>query len=219
LREEVHRPQRNWGARILECQYKGMRVAFLENELLRVGVLADKGTDIFEFNYKPRDMDFVWLSAGGVMHPTSYLSTSPDLLATFMDYYPGGWQEIFPNGGAPSSYLGAQFGQHGEVSNWGHHLAYGRPFLEEGCRIRVPEGAAVIPHGEPIHPEGRRVKGGKSHYNIGLEPFSSFPTNGLQEAVDNGSALSIGAGEERRFSLWVEAFESSPAAQGEDDHD
>jgi galactose mutarotase-like enzyme len=357
MREGVHRPQRNWGARILECRYRGMRVVFLENELLRVGVLADKGTDIFEFNYKPRDMDFVWLSAGGVRNPTSYLSTSPDPLATFMDYYPGGWQEIFPNGGAPSSYLGAQFGQHGEVSNlpwdyeiveddesavavrfsvrtqktpfylekqlrlrseesrllveetlvnesrmslsvmWGHHLVFGRPFLEEGCRIRVPEGTQVVPHDEPIHPEGRRVKGGKTypwpfaeaesgeevdlsvlpkrgtlpemlyltglsrarfevenpnknlglrvewdldlmpylwfwqeygasnfypwygrHYNIGLEPFSSFPTNGLQVAVDNDSALSIGAGDRRSFSLWVEAFEGSPVSRREDDH-
>ena len=344
-----YRPQRNWGARILEYEYRGMRAVFLENEKLRVGVLADKGTDIFEFNYKPRDVDFVWLTAGGVRNPTSYLSTSPDSLATFMDYYPGGWQEIFPNGGAPSSYLGARFGQHGEVSNlpwdyeivaddensvavrfsvrtqktpfllekelrlssgesrllveemltnesetplhamWGHHIAFGRPFLEDGCRIRLPEGATVIPHDEPTHPEGRRVKGGKNytwplaegesgeevdlsvlpgrgtlgemlyltdlsegfyevenpkkglrlgvgwdvgqmpylwfwqeygasgfypwygrHYNIGLEPFSSFPTNGIQEAVDNGTALSLGAREKRPFSLWAEVFEGEP---------
>jgi galactose mutarotase-like enzyme len=341
-----YRPQRNWGARVLEYRYEGMRVVFLENELLRVGVLADRGTDVFEFNYKPRDMDFVWLTAGGVRNPTSYLSTSPDPLATFLDYYPGGWQEIFPNGGAPSSYLGANFGQHGEVSNlpwdyeiveddedavavrfsvrtqktpfflekelrlrsgegrllvqetlanesatslhamWGHHLAFGRPFLEEGCRIRLPEEATVIPHDEPTHPKGRRVKGGKNyvwpfaegesgeeidlsvlpergtmgemlyltdlsdgwyeieslekglsfrvrwdvgqmpylwfwqeygasefypwygrHYNIGLEPFSSFPTNGLQEAVDNGTALSLGARERRHFSLQAEVLE------------
>jgi hypothetical protein len=347
MREDVHRPQRNWGARILEYQFKGMRAVFLENELLRVGVLADKGTDVFEFNYKPRDMDFVWLTAGGVRNPTSYLSTSPDPLATFMDYYPGGWQEIFPNGGAPSSYLGARFGQHGEVSNlpwdyeiveddensvavrfsvrtqktpfylekelrllsgerrllveetltnesevslramWGHHLAFGRPFLEEGCRIRLPGGATAIPHDEPTHPEGRRVRGGTKytwpfaegesggevdlsvlpepgtigemlyltdlsegfyevenqkkglglrvgwdvgqmpylwfwqeygasgfypwygrHYNIGLEPFSSYPTNGLEEAVDNGTALSLGARERRRFSLRAEVFEA-----------
>jgi galactose mutarotase-like enzyme len=294
-------------------------------------------------------MDFVWLTAGGVRNPTSYLSTSPDPLATFMDFYPGGWQEIFPNGGAPSSYLGAGFGQHGEVSNlpwdyeivedeedsvavkfsvktqktpfylekelrlrsgesrllveetltnesemslhamWGHHLAFGRPFLEEGCRIRLPEGATVIPHGRPTHPEGRRVKGDRNyawpfaagvsgeevdlsvlpepgtlpemlyltdlsdgyyeienpekglglrvrwdvgqmpylwfwqeygasgfypwygrHYNIGLEPFSSFPTNGLEEAVDNGTALSIGARERRRFSFRAEVFEGGP---------
>jgi len=347
MEENLYRPQRNWGARILEYWYKGMRVVFLENELLRVGVLAGKGTDVFEFNYKPRDMDFVWLTAGGVRNPSSYLSTSPDPLATFLDYYPGGWQEIFPNGGAPSSYLGANFGQHGEVSNlpwdyeileddedavavrfsvrtqktpfylekelqlrsgenrllveetlvnesetslhamWGHHIAFGRPFLGEGCRIRLPEGATVIPHDEPIHPEGRRVKGGKNyawpfaegasegeevdlsalpkygtlsemlyltdlsdgwyevenpekrlglrvewdvdqmpylwfwqeygasefypwygrHYNIGLEPFSSFPTNGLREAVDNGTALSLGAREGRHFSLQAEVLE------------
>jgi len=81
-----YRPQRNWGTRVLEYNYMGMRTVFLENELLRVGVLADKGTDVFEFNYKPRDMDFVWLTAGGVRNATSYLSTSPDPLATFMDY-------------------------------------------------------------------------------------------------------------------------------------
>jgi galactose mutarotase-like enzyme len=337
-----HRLQRNWGARVLEYRYKGMRAVFLENELLRVGVLAGKGTDVFEFNYKPRDMDFVWLSAGGVRNPTSYLSTSPDPLATFMDYYPGGWQEIFPNGGAPSSYLGANFGQHGEVSNlpwnyeifeddensvairfsvktqktpfylektlrlisgealltveeavtnegevpvqamWGQHLAFGRPFFGEGCRIRLPEGVTVIPHEEPIHPEGRRVRGDKRHawpiaegeagkevdlsvlpeqgtmsemlyltdlpegryevensekgltlrvewdlrvmpylwywqefgasgfypwygrhYVIGLEPFSSMPTNGLAEAVDNGTALSFDVGEKKHFSLRI----------------
>lgn len=341
-----HRPQRNWGARVLEYRYKGMKTVFLENEKLRAGVLADKGTDVFEFNYKPKDMDFVWLTAGGVRNPTSYLSTSPDPLATFLDYYPGGWQEIFPSGGAPSSYLGAHFGQHGEVSNlpwdyeivedreddvtvrfsvrtqktpfhlekklrllsgesvfrldetlsneseaslramWGHHIAFGRPFLKEGCRIRLPEGTIIIPHAEPINPEGRRVRSGENytwplakgesgqevdlsvlpergtlsemlyltnlsegwyevenpenglglrvewdldvmpylwfwqeygashfypwygrHYNIGLEPFSSFPTNGLQEAVENDTALYIEAHEKRRFWLRVEVLD------------
>ena len=219
----MYRPQRNWGARVLEYELKGMRAVFLENEKLRVGVLAGKGTDVFEFNYKPEDIDFVWLSAGGVRNPTSYLSTSPDPLATFLDHYPGGWQEGFPNGGAPSSYLGAQFGQHGEVSNlpwdyeivedrpqavsvrfgvrtqktpfflekelglrsgesslrieetltneseaslhamWGHHIAFGRPFLQKGCRISLPEGERVVPHHEPIHPAGRRIRSGRSY--------------------------------------------------------
>ena len=346
MRDERYREQRNWGARILEYKYKGMRMVFLENEKLRVGVLADKGTDIIEFNHKPTDTDFVWLAPGGVRNPTSYLSTSPDPLATFLDYYPGGWQEIFPNGGAPSSYLGASFGQHGEVSNlpwdyrivedseeavavrfsvrtqktpfllqkllrlrsgegsiqfeetltnesavhlramWGHHIVFGRPFLEEGCRVRLPEGATVVPHDEPIDPDGRRVRGGESYtwplaadesgaevdlsvlpargtpgeivyikdlsegwyeidnprknlgfrvewdvrqmpylwfwqefgasrlypwygrnYNVGLEPFSSFPTNGIEEAIENGTALSIGSSETLRFSLRADVLE------------
>src|SRR5687768_5183181 len=119
-----------------------MRVVSLENELLRVGVLADQGTDVFEFNYKPRDMDFVWLTADGVRNPTSYLSTSPDPLTTFMDYYPGGWQEIFPNGGAPSSYLGAQFGQHGEVSNLPWHYE----ITQKGLGLRVGWDAEQMPY-------------------------------------------------------------------------
>jgi hypothetical protein len=48
-----------------------MRAGSLENELLRVGVLADKGTDVFEFNYKPCGMDFVWPTADCVRNPTS----------------------------------------------------------------------------------------------------------------------------------------------------
>jgi uncharacterized protein DUF4432 len=346
VRQDRYREQRNWGARILEYEYRGMRVVFLENEKLRVGVLVDKGTDIIEFNHKRTDTDFVWLAPGGVRKPTAYLSTAPDPLATFLDYYPGGWQEIFPNGGAPSSYLGASFGQHGEVSNlpwdyrivedgeeavavrfsvrtqkspfllqkllrlrsgeggirfeetlanesavhlramWGHHIVFGRPFLEEGCLVRLPEGATVVPHEGPIGPDGRRVGGGESYswplaadesgsevdlsvlpargtpseivyikdlsegwyeidnpkknlgfrvewdvrqmpylwfwqefgasrlypwygrnYNVGLEPFSSFPTNGIEEAVENGTALSIGPSETRRFSLRADVLE------------
>jgi hypothetical protein len=41
------------------------------------------------------------------------------------------------------------------------------------------------------------------NYNIGLEPSSSYPTNGLPDAVANGSALRIGPGEQR--SLWLAA--------------
>lgn len=353
MKSSRHKAQRNWGCRLKEYVIDNMRTVFLENEKLRVGVLVDKGTDVFEFNYKPTDTDFVWLTAGGIRNPVSYLSTSPDPLATFLDYYPGGWQEIFPNGGAPSSYLGARFGQHGEVANlpwdyeiiedtedvvavlfsvrtqkmpfylekvlclrsgeggisieetltnesgvslsamWGHHIAFGSPFLEEGCRISLPEGAMIIPHGEPIHPDGRRVKGGRSyawplaegssseeidlsvlpekgtmsemlylsdlsegwyevenpnkslglrvewdveqmpylwfwqeygasgfypwygrHYNVGLEPFSSFPTNGIQEAVENGTALAVGANEERHFSFAVSVLDGNGAMGG-----
>ncbi|CAA9550497.1 MAG: hypothetical protein AVDCRST_MAG73-2826 [uncultured Thermomicrobiales bacterium] len=342
-----HRPQRNWGPRVREDLSHGLRLVTLENERLRVGVLAGKGADVVEFNYKPRDLDFAWLTAGGVRDPRSYLSTSADPLATFLDAYPGGWQEVFPNGGAPSTYLGARFGQHGEVSAlpwdarlaedgedavavaftvrtqktpyaiekrlrlvageptlyldeaitnesgvplramWGHHLAFGRPFLDETCRIRLPGGATVIPHDSPIDPRGRRVVAGRRsawplapaagggevdlsrlpprgeaseivyvtgfaegwyeiehpakgvgirvewdatqmpylwywqefgasegypwygrHYNIGLEPFSSYPTNGLAEAVENGTALAFGPGETRRFWLRATVYEA-----------
>jgi len=334
-------------------EYLEMPLVTMENELLQVDVLAGKGADIVEFNYKPRDLDFTWLTPGGVRDPSAFLSTSPDPLATFVDIYPGGWQEVFPNGGAPASYFGAQFGQHGEVANlpwdsritednehavaatfsartlktpfnlaktlrlvageptlslteaitnesdvelpvmWGHHLAYGRPFLDETCRIRLPDGVTVIPHPTPIHPDGRRVvanqrpswplaqgvDGGKidlsalppqgtiseilyltdfsegwyelEHpgkgigirvewdiavmpylwywmefgaskaypwygrlYTIGLEPFSSYPTNGLPDAVANGSALEFGPGERKEFWLRATIYETGASGRG-----
>ncbi len=337
-----YRPQRNWGARVHESSVQGMRTIVLENRRLRITVLVEKGTDIIEFLYKPTDVDLIWLTAGGVRDPRSYLSTSPDPLATFTDYYPGGWQEVFPSGGAPSTYSGATFGQHGEVSNlpwhysivddsersvavtftvraqktpfliektlrltaddpvlsidervtnesdiplhamWGHHLAFGHPFLAPGDTVELSDGLEVIPHPEATGPTGRRVRDEEGswpvlaapdgapvdlhmlpepgtaselvyltgfgdegryavhsarhdlvfslrwdanvlpycwfwqefgaitgypwygrHYNIGLEPFSSYPTNGLADAVANGTAITFAPREQR--TLWLRA--------------
>lgn len=334
--------QRNWGARIRDLTYHGMRLIVLENEVLRVGVLAGKGADIVELNYKPRDIDLVWLAPGGVRNPRDSVGVYRDPLATFVETYPGGWQEVFPNGGAPSSHAGAQFGQHDEVfalpwdveivedseesigvrfavrtnkvpcgiektmfmsasepvlrieerlvnegtvpvqAMWGHHITYGPPFLRTGCRIRLPEGVRVLPHDGAIAPGGRRVANRRSfawpqardehgaetdlsvvpergtpsdivyltgfpedtawyelvdpdigigsriewdatqmpylwywqefgattgypwygrNYNIGLEPFSSYPTNGLAGAVENGTAIELQPDETRSFWL------------------
>ncbi|MGB3328619.1 MAG: DUF4432 family protein, partial [Thermomicrobiales bacterium] len=86
----------------------------MENELLRVSILAGKGTDIIELLYKPRDLDFAWLTPGGIRNPLAYLPSSPDTMP-FSEYYPGGWQEIFPHGGVPGESNGTTFGQHAEV--------------------------------------------------------------------------------------------------------
>jgi hypothetical protein len=41
------------------------------------------------------------------------------------------------------------------------------------------------------------------NYNIGLEPGSSYPTNGLPDAVANGSAMRLEPGETR--TMWLRA--------------
>ena len=342
-----YRKQRNYGCRIHDqYTFMGMRTVVLENELLRVSILLDKGTDVFELLYKPLDLDYMWLTEQGVHAPNRYLPTSPDPISTFIDYYEGGWQEVFPNGGPTSSHLGAVYGQHGEVAHmpwdytieedtpqriavrftvrtkkapnllekrmtlasgspklvveetvlnegatelrymWGQHLAYGKPFIGPGARIRLPEGLTVkterpdaptglgrvkrgVDHawpiaegmqGEPVdlsvlppqgsasdivyltgfgkeawyeieNPEraaGLRVSwDGEAmpylwfwqeygategypwygrHYNIGLEPFCGYPTEGLEAAVKNGSAGRIGPGETRSFRMELEPY-------------
>jgi uncharacterized protein DUF4432 len=329
----LHRGQRNWGARIREFEWLGLRAFAVENELLRVGVLAGKGSDVFEFLYKPRDVDFVWLTARGFR--------PPELARSFIDGYGGGWQEILPNGGAASSNAGATFAQHDEVAllpwdyaivedaeervvvqlsvtcakaplrlvkdirleagsarlevaetlvnespvpvqlMWGHHIAFGAPFLAPGARVRLPEGVEGIPHPAALNDGGRRVAAERfrwplasspegeevdlsvlppagtasdivyltgfpdrawyevdddglglrvewdagvmpylwfwqefgrtvgypwygRHWNVGLEPFSGYPTNGLAEAVANGTALELAPGERRAFSISAE---------------
>jgi len=342
---KLYRKQRNYGCRIHDqYTYMGMRTVVLENDLVRISILVDKGTDVFEFLYKPLDLDYMWLTELGVHNPNRYLPTSPDPVSTFIDYFEGGWQEVFPNGGPTSSHLGAVYGQHGEVAHmpwdytiledtperitvrfevrtkkapyhlckdlslakgsasltvrermtnegrtalrymWGHHLAYGKPFLEPGCRIRLPDnlriiteepggGAGRIRRGEEhrwpvarddegreldvsvLPPEGtasdifyltgfakeawyeienERLGAGVRvdwdgeamphlwywqefgatpgypwygrHYNIGLEPFCGYPTHGLEAAVQNGSAGTVGPGESKTTSLKVTPY-------------
>ena len=47
------------------------------------------------------------------------------------------------------------------------------------------------------------------HYNIGLEPFTSYPTRGLPVAVENGSAKWSNAGEMHEFSVDLDVVRKS----------
>jgi hypothetical protein len=108
---------RHYGARINDrCRHDDLRIIILENELLRVTVRVDLGADITELLFKPRDVDFLW-------HRPGVLPGSPRRIPTsctnrpFLDYYEGGWQELFPHASEASQYAGAELGFHGET--WG----------------------------------------------------------------------------------------------------
>ena len=92
-------------------ELSGWNTLILENDLLRVVVLPEKGSDIIEFLYKPVGLDYLWKSPFG-------LPAKPDMERLphdqFMDNYEGGWQEILPSGGEASSYAGVEYGLHGE---------------------------------------------------------------------------------------------------------
>lgn len=109
--------RRNFGCRLLLDQaWCGYHAVTLQNRWLRVTVLPEKGGDIVELLHKPTDTDVLFLSPNGLRradHAELTLGTGP---GTFMDRYPGAWQEILPAGGPPASFGGSEFGQHGEVS-------------------------------------------------------------------------------------------------------
>ena len=210
---------RNHGCRIAEYTHRGLRLLFLENEALRVGVVVDKGADIFQFLHKPSDTEFM-LHTPRAMRPPAVQSIGSNW-GSFLDYYEGGWQEILPNGGPACAYKGVEFGLHGEISTipwdyrievdtpeeirvtlsvrpfrtpfylqrtmtlrsgeasilleetltnegaetmdymWGHHPAFGAPFLSPDCRIDLPEGELLIETFADA--AGTRLRGGGQH--------------------------------------------------------
>lgn len=163
--------ERNFGCRLREYLYKGLRTISLENEWLRVGVLADKGTDIFEFLYKPLDVDFMWHSPWGVRNPATFVATSHHGGSAFLDFYEGGWQDCMPTGGNPCEYLGLPFGAHGETPTipWEYRIledtpaqvtvrfwvrTYRTPFYIEKD-LTLEQGKAALTIRERIVNEGR----------------------------------------------------------------
>jgi len=192
---------------------------YLENAFLRIGILADRGSDIFEFKYKPLDLDFLLRLDKGIQNPAQVFTQMRDTHNQSEDYYYGGWQEILPN--SPSfNYRGASLGLHGEVSlipwkyaivkntaeevavkfwtrplrmhlliektlsleknsaqlkiteqltnesgtqldiMWGHHIAFGLPFLNEGASIDTNAKTMEV-HDDIVAP--RRYKAGKTY--------------------------------------------------------
>ncbi len=337
---------RNHACRLAEYSLNGQRLLFLENELLRIGVLVDKGADILQFLFKPSDTEFMLHMPDGIRPPA--VQNRASAWGSFLDYYPGGWQEILPNGGPACTYKGIEFGLHGEISTipwelhidqddpkevlitltgrpfrtpfrlerqmalrqgeailtmreeltntggevmdlmWGHHPAFGAPFLGPDCIVDLP-----TPKGKTLTLEtvpgaaGTRLAGGSRQpwplasegdgapidfsrpdpcgmghedlgyvvdlpqgwyaitnqssqvgfaltwpvdilpylwvwrqfnasqgypwygraYTMALEPWTSYPSGGLLEAISNGSAARLEAGQTLRATLRAIAYQ------------
>jgi galactose mutarotase-like enzyme len=121
---------RNTGCRVSdEWTYRGLRTLVLENDALRVVVLLDQGSDILSLEYKPLGLDFLWKNPnGGVLSPALHIPSRNLGEGNFADFYQGGWQECFPNGGRFCEYRGTELGLHGEV----YGLPWSCEILEDG---------------------------------------------------------------------------------------
>ena len=96
--------------------YRGLKTVIIENEIVRITVLADKGADIYSFVHKKTDTDFMWRSPWGVRNPRNTVPPTGDPSSVWLDYYEGGWQTVVPHGGYSDRVYGADFGIHGDVN-------------------------------------------------------------------------------------------------------
>ena len=109
--------ERTYGARVSDdWAFRGLKTAVIENEVLRVVVLIDKGADIYQLVHKPTDTDFMWRSPWGVRDPRRFTPSTGSPPNVWLDYYEGGWQTVLPGGGFPSVYGLADMGLHAEVN-------------------------------------------------------------------------------------------------------
>jgi len=205
--------------RLSEARIRGLRALVLENSLLSVTVLPEKGCDIYSFVCRRTGIDILWKSPWGLQR------TPAETEAQWLDQYEGGWQVLFPNAGDACFYEGASLPFHGEaclrewdteivcdgrdsvclrlsvelcrspfalsrtfrldknrpalfiterIENrsrmampylWGHHPAFGAPFLARGCRIVVP-ARKFHAHEKEISPRCRLPAGCRGEWPL-----------------------------------------------------
>lgn len=112
-----YQDERTSGCRISDAwTYRGHKAVVLENELIRVIALADKGADVYSFVHKPSDTDFMWRTPWGVRDPSKFVPTTGTAGSLWLDQYEGGWQTVVPHGGYTDTVYGADMGLHGELN-------------------------------------------------------------------------------------------------------
>ena len=127
--------ERNYGCRVSDdWEFRGNKVAIIENEKIRVMVLVDKGADIYSFVHKSSDTDYMWRSVWGVRDTRKFLASTGD--NSWGDIYEGGWQTCAPTAGNKrKDYQGAPIGQHSEMSTmpWDCQILEDSP---ERCSVK-----------------------------------------------------------------------------------
>jgi hypothetical protein len=103
---------------------RSLRGLRLTNGIIAATLLPDKGADIYQLIYRPAGIDVLWKTPWGLREPGITPLSAADSLTAFLDSYEGGWQMLFPNGGAACRYKGAELGFHGEacMSAWRYEI-------------------------------------------------------------------------------------------------
>lgn len=220
---------RNSGCRWMEFSWNGLTSVIMENDVIRIEILADKGTDIVEFLYKPKDVDFMWRSPVPAYKASSFVVTAQGRAGNFLDYYPGGWQEIFPSGGSMCEYKSAVLGIHGEVAliPWNYKVledtaerisimfytrTYRTPFALEKV-ITLEKGSPVAVFQEKITNTG----GEDMDFMWGHHPAFGKPFISPESIIKIKKAkINVVPGDSKSFPAMKQGTGNWPFAEGKD---
>lgn len=305
----------------------------LSNGVVSAVVAPSRGADLLALTDLARDVQVLWRSPLWGRDAAAAPSAEHSSSATFFDGYPGGMQEILPNGGPSVTYEGAELGFHGEACKvrwqaeasveggratlrcttrltrvpfelektfslgpgerelridarirnasrrdlrymWGFHPAFGAPLAGSATRLHCPAarmrtdgrlaqddpdaGASAWPPADGARLAGPDQRGSEiwyidqfgdtpdggwyaleatdddllvtmrwdprvfpwvwvwqerhddagwpfwgEHHVVAVEPWTSMPSEGLDVAIENGTAASIGAGEQVATTLAI----------------
>jgi galactose mutarotase-like enzyme len=82
----------------------------VDNGVLRVVILPQKGADIYALIHVASGIDFLLKTPAGLQPPTGHPPRG------FLENYEGGWQVLLPNGNAACQYQGRLIPFHGEAA-------------------------------------------------------------------------------------------------------
>ncbi len=162
---------RNYGCRLMEVIWNGNRMLFIENEKIRVTIILDKGCDIIDFNYKEKDISFLWRTQNGLNSLKSNYKYYSDM---FNQAYHGGWFEAFPNVGLKCSYKNIEFQPYDEVFYlpWEYRIITDTPEeLEIECSVQTLKTPFKLTKGIKLQSQSSDLNITECVENCGQEEF------------------------------------------------
>jgi len=114
--------------RLITDTLTGWRAVILENGLLRIVVLPERGAEILNFIHLPSGVDALYQAHWGLQPPGSPPRAGTSERA-FEQHYAGGWQELFPSANHACTYQGRTVPFHGEVATltWAYTVVTDTP--------------------------------------------------------------------------------------------
>lgn len=95
--------------------HRGWELVVLDSEQARVEVVPGKGGDVLGMRIKQPEVDVLWASPWGLRQRGAAATPAAVSADTVLEWYPGGWQVMLPNGGDEVGAEGTTWSMHGEV--------------------------------------------------------------------------------------------------------